>query len=143
MVFYHKKILQINSIYLEKIRFQKINISHILPITIIKSTVLSTTLLSFFFCVLMEEQKFSRAAAPQREGLQLQLCPGLLVWPCSLLIVPVCSQLFSTASKSKETYPSDTTHTQTTPAHLKGALRTRGQHDKRHVCFSKARNMSL
>lgn len=45
---------------------------------------------------LMKAQQFSRAAGPQWEGLQSQLCPGLLIHSCSLLIVPVGPQLFPT-----------------------------------------------
>lgn len=70
---------------------------------------------------LMKQQQFSWAAGPQREGLQSQLCPGLLIRLCCLLVVPVCPQIFSTSAskEKKQTHRSDTTDTQTTPAHCR------------------------
>lgn len=89
---------------------------------------------------LMKAQQFSRAAGPQWEGLQSQLCPGLLIHSCSLLIVPVGPQIFPTSAskEKKQTRPSDTTHTQTTPAHRRErAWDVRGQRAcmASHFCF--------
>ncbi len=79
-----------------------------------------------------KQHQLWRAPGPQREGLQTQLCPGLLIRPCSLLEVPVRLQIFSTSASAekKQTHRSDTTDTQTTPARCRECAReVRGQHD--------------
>ncbi len=72
-----------------------------------------------------KQHQFWRAPGPQREGLQTQLCPGLLIRPCSLLVVPVRLQIFSTSesAENKQTHQSDTTDTQTTPARCRERAR--------------------
>lgn len=79
-----------------------------------------------------KQHQLWRAPGPQREGLQTQLCPGLLIRPCSLLEVPVRLQIFSTSANAekKQTHRSDTTDTQTTPARCREHAReVRGQRD--------------